>query len=269
MNVLSLFDGMSCGRLALERAGVTVTKYYRSEIDKWATKVALANYPDSICLGDITNWQEWDIDWGSIDLVLAGSPCQGFSFAGKHLNFEDERSKLFFEAVRILHRVRVENPDVKFMFENVKMHNDHLEVMSKCLGVQPVFIDSKAVSGANRKRYYWANFHIRPICRRDVSFQDCLDSGEALIEKAPALTATYYKKGGEATRQRNFQKSQRPIAWMDDATYTRWLTPTECERLMTVPVGYTAHVSDTQRYKMLGNGWTIDVAAHIFGGLDD
>ena len=133
MNVLSLFDGMSCGQIALERAGVNVRKYYASELDKYAIKVTQANYPDTIQLGDVTKWREWDIDWASIDLLIGGSPCQGFSFAGKQLAFDDPRSKLFFVYVDILNHIRSVNPDVKFLLENVKMKKECLDVITEKL----------------------------------------------------------------------------------------------------------------------------------------
>ncbi len=267
MIVLSLFDGMSCGRIALERAGVPVTKYYASEIDKYATIVSEANYPDIIRLGDINDWRNWDIDWASIDLILAGSPCQGFSFAGKQLAFDDPRSALFFTFVDVLNEVNGRRKDVKFLLENVKMARVHLETITSYLFVQPQRINSDFYSAGMRDRYYWFNWtHEARTIGVDVCFDDILESGHARAEKAFALTATYHKKGAEATRQRAWRKSQRPIAWLND-NETRWLTVTECERLMTVPEGYTAHVSNTQRYKMLGNGWTVDVIAHILESM--
>lgn len=142
MKVLSLFDGMSCGRIALDRAGVFVEKYYASEVDKYAMKVSQHNWPGNIQLGDVTKWKEWDIDWSGIDLLIGGSPCQGFSFAGKQLAFDDPRSKLFFVFVDILKHIKSANPDVKFMLENVWMKKEHLAVISEMLGVQPVFINS-------------------------------------------------------------------------------------------------------------------------------
>lgn len=133
MNVLSLFDGMSCGQIALERANIKVTKYYSSEIDKHAIKVTQKNYPNTIQLGDIQNWREWDIDWASIDLVIGGSPCQGFSFSGKQLNFNDPRSRLFFEFAEVLSMVKKHNPHVMFLLENVKMKKEYEEIISKIL----------------------------------------------------------------------------------------------------------------------------------------
>lgn len=262
MNVLSPFDGMSCGHIALDRSGIKVDNYYASELDKYAIEVTQANWPNTVQLGDVTKWREWDIDWSSIDLLIGGSPCQGFSFAGKQLAFDDSRSALFFTYVDILNHICKVNKHVSFLLENVKMKKEYLDIISKYLGVEPVFINSALVSGQMRQRYYWANWDFKVPESKDVTFQSVLDSDHARIDKAYTLTATYYKKGGEPTRQRNFKKSQRPIAWIDD-TNTRWLTPVECERLQTVPDNYTSCVSNTQRYKMIGNGWTVDVITHI------
>ena len=154
LNVLSLFDGMSCGRIALERLGFEVDNYYSSEIDKHAIKVSEDNYDDIIRLGDVTKHEDWDIDWNSIDLILAGSPCQGFSLSGKGLAFEDERSKLYFVFEEVLSRCK---KDVKFLLENVRMKKEHLDVITDRLGVTPIFINSRLLSAQNRPRYYWTN----------------------------------------------------------------------------------------------------------------
>ena len=148
LNVLSLFDGMSCGQIALERAGIKVNKYYSSEIDKYAIQVTQKNYPDTIQLGDITKWREWGLP--KIDLILAGSPCQGFSFAGKQLAFDDDRSKLFFEFVRILEHY---NSDY-WLLENVKMKKCNQDIITEYMGVKPIEINSALVSAQNRKRNY-------------------------------------------------------------------------------------------------------------------
>ena len=157
MNILSLFDGISVGYLALQHAGIEVNKYYASEINKYALQVSERNHPDIIRLGDVRNWQEWNIDWANIDLLIGGSPCQGFSLAGKQLNFEDERSRLFFEYVDILKHLKTLNPNVKFLLENVRMKKEYQDVISGYLGVQPVMIDSALVSAQRRKRLYWTN----------------------------------------------------------------------------------------------------------------
>lgn len=157
MNILSLFDGTSTGRLAAERAGLPINKYYASEIDKYAIAVSKKNYPDIIHLGNVEDYQEWDIDFGKIDLLLGGSPCQGFSIAGKQLNFEDPRSKLFFEYVEILKKIREKNPNVLFLLENVRMKKEFQNIISEHLGVEPIEINSNLVSAQNRKRLYWTN----------------------------------------------------------------------------------------------------------------
>lgn len=152
MRVLSLFDGISCGRVALERAGIPVEKYYASEIDKYAIQIAQKNYPDTIQLGDVCK-----IDFSkyidNVDLIIGGSPCQGFSFAGKQLNFDDPRSKLFFEFVRAIREIQPKY----FLLENVKMKQEFQDVISEHLGVQPIEINSALVSAQNRKRLYWTN----------------------------------------------------------------------------------------------------------------
>ncbi|RDY20735.1 DNA (cytosine-5-)-methyltransferase [Criibacterium bergeronii] len=157
MNILSLFDGTSAGRLAAQRAGLPINKYYASEIDKYAIAVSKKNYPDIIHLGNVEDYQEWDIDFGKIDLLLGGSPCQGFSIAGKQLNFEDPRSKLFFEYVEILKKIREKNPNVLFLLENVRMKKEFQNIISEHLGVEPIEINSNLVSAQNRKRLYWTN----------------------------------------------------------------------------------------------------------------
>ena len=157
MNILSLFDGISVGYLALQRAGIEVNKYYASEIDEYAMQISEKNYPDIIRLGDVQDWERWDMEWDSVDLLIGGSPCQGFSFAGKQLNFEDERSKLFFKYIDILNHLRTVNPNVKFLLENVRMKKEYQDVITEHLGIKPVMIDSALVSAQRRKRLYWTN----------------------------------------------------------------------------------------------------------------
>ncbi len=312
MKVLSLFDGLSCGMLALERAGVPVDAYYASEIDEYATKVSEANWPDIVRLGDIRGWRDWDL--GDIDLILAGSPCQGFSFAGKHLNFEDKRSKLFFDFVDILEYYEPED----FLLENVKMKKEYQDAISKILGVESVFINSNALSAQNRPRLYWSNFPITQPVDKGVFLSDIIEHGVVDRDKSYCIDANYWKgtnieqyikkcrrqivleptafterRTEEAKRiRREYQQkfgrdfsprrakemvprtdgkmncltatySLKEHTLIDEKLFYRMLTPIECERLQTVPDDYTNHVSNTQRYKMLGNGWTIDVIAHI------
>jgi len=161
MNVLSLFDGISCGRVALDRAGIDIDRYFASEIDKYAIMVAQKNYPDTIHIGDVLGVKYKNgclyTDKGAtktdIDLLIGGSPCQGFSFAGKQLNFEDPRSKLFFEFVRILHEVKPKY----FLLENVKMKKEYQDVITSYLGVEPMESNSSLLSAQKRKRLYWTN----------------------------------------------------------------------------------------------------------------
>lgn len=318
MNVLSLFDGMSCGQIALNRAGISYGKYYASEIDKHAIKVTQHNYPDTIQLGSVTDIKGTDLP--QIDLLIGGSPCQGFSFAGKQLNFEDPRSKLFFEFVRLLKETKPKY----FLLENVLMKKEFEQVITEHLGVEPIFINSALVSAQNRKRLYWTNLpNIEQPNDKEILLQDIVEDGGVLKEKSQTILSTLYKENAKSMVTRNKQgllvlcgamrgryvvdgKSQdgkiktagltrqrievrydgktnalttvqkdnnvvyepdgRPYYEIDGIRF-RKLTPTECERLQTVPDGYTDCVSDTQRYRMLGNGWTVDVIAHIFGGL--
>jgi DNA-cytosine methyltransferase len=151
MNVLSLFDGMSCGMIALDRLGIKVDNYYASEIDKYAMQVSAANYPEIIQVGDITKLDLSTLP--KIDLVMGGSPCQGFSFAGKQLAFDDPRSALFFEFVKCVEALKPKY----FLLENVKMKKEYLDIISEYMGVEPIFIQSSLVSAQSRQRYYWTN----------------------------------------------------------------------------------------------------------------
>lgn len=174
MKVLSLFDGISCGMIALERAGIKVDTYYASEIDKNAIAISQKNYPDIIRLGDVTKWKEWNLP--KIDLIIGGSPCQGFSRAGKCLNFNDHRSRLFFEFVNILNWVKLNNPNVKFLLENVKMKTEWQNIITEYLGVQPIDINSKLFSAQNRLRTYWTNINVSDTLNdKNINLIDILD----------------------------------------------------------------------------------------------
>lgn len=173
MNVLSLFDGISTGRYCLDKAGIKVDNYYACEIENSAIKISAKNYPDIIRLGDVTKVSVRDLP--KIDLLIGGSPCQGFSRAGKCLNFEDPRSKLFFEYVRLLEEIRAYNPDVKFLLENVAMKKEWEDVISSYLGVKPVKINSKYFSAQNRPREYWTNISILEYEKKGVDLIDILE----------------------------------------------------------------------------------------------
>jgi DNA (cytosine-5)-methyltransferase 3A len=372
MNVLSLFDGMSCGMIALDRLGIKVDNYYASEIDKYAMQVSAANYPEIIQVGDITKLDLSTLP--KIDLVMGGSPCQGFSVAGKGLAFDDPRSALFFEFVKCVNELKPKY----FLLENVNMKKEWLQVINEYMGVEGIKINSALVSAQNRQRWYWTNIPtIKQPEQRGIVLSDILEndaeepmysniyggfgekkprehyeksvtiranSGGGSIPnvkikdfdknldkmttkegKAYALTASYNgavawnsiekkqrsmvpvvkamtevrtpeanqiryehkrKTGkdwsprhmrhlverpdekmntltGSLTKQHILQitKEENKVSW-------RKLTPIECERLQTVPDNYTNHVSNTQRYKMLGNGWTIEVIAHILQNME-
>ena len=299
MNVLSLFDGMSCGRIALERANIKIDKYYASEIDKYAIKVAKENYPDTIQVGDVRTVKGTDFPDG-IDILLGGSPCQGFSFSGKRLNFDDPRSSLFFEYVRILKEVKPKY----FLLENVRMKKESQNIISEYLGVEPIVINSRLVSAQNRYRLYWTNIPFTDELEdRKIMLKDILDDGFVTDrDKSHCLDANYFKGGNlkqyfkKRRRQLVFSNKvvmlQKPrgnnkgsikerekspclssSSWEqnnfveDGPSKWRKLTPKECERLQTVPEDYTSSVSNTQRYKMLGNGWTVDVIVHLLKNL--
>lgn len=355
MKVLSLFDGMSCGQIALDQLGIKVDKYYASEIDKYAIQVTQKNYPNTIQVGDICELDPQDFQ--DVDLIMGGSPCQGFSFAGKQLAFDDPRSKLFFEFVRMVEGIKPKY----FLLENVRMKKEYLQVITDMLGVEPIFINSALVSAQSRQRYYWTNIpgiqqpEDRGIVLKDILEDDfnsekdksyCIDanyfkgasveqykkkSRRQLVSKLKQvgmaadikghdiLKRVYSPEGksptlnsmgggnrepkvvtGGAFRGRAYDKDGKrmdrdgssvanktkqmlelrkdyksnaittvgkdSVAVNEDLTW-RKLTPLECERLQTVPDNYTEGVSNTQRYKMLGNGWTVEVIKHILGNM--
>ena len=441
MNVLSLFDGMSCGMIALDRLGIKVDNYYASEIDKYAIQVSQANYPEIIQVGDITKLDLSTLP--QIDLVMGGSPCQGFSFAGKQLAFDDPRSALFFEFVKCVEEL---NPKY-FLLENVKMKKEYLDIISEYMGVEPIFINSSLVSAQSRQRYYWTNIpnveqpeergivlrdiletntsnkylagenlqknykggnqlnpnyksqantihdvdgksgticagthgyangyvggvdpkyhlsdkaiaymnrgsekytgkktraehYIKHECEKSKTLtanmhkgvpygviaidkpQKLVDDTNDLPEKSQTIKSQYYKSSkanfersgtfhatgipqklvsdkpqhigtavdvraaayrgrynedGSTSQKLELRKDektntittvQKDNVLTKDEVYWRKLTPLECERLQTVPDNYTNHVSNTQRYKMLGNGWTIEVIAHILKNME-
>ena len=357
MIVLSLFDGISCGRLALERAGIPVEKYYASEIDKYAVQISQKNYPDNIALGDVTKWRLWNIDWSSIDLLIGGSPCQTFSNAGTRTGF-DGKSGLFYTYLEILNHLKAINPNIKFLLENVKMKSEWRDEITRCMGVEPVLINSALVSAQQRNRYYWCNWQVEQPQDKHIVLKDILLNGNGVSvenqgkviknltekshclmardskgfgnqemtgvlvavniknyfrdfgtkgkimtvedEKTQCLTSSMGNGGGnipavaEPVRVGHFGKGEQgqriysvrgksiclssaegggnqvwvKIDLPDGEYLVRKLSPVECERLQTLPDGWTEGVSNTQRYKQIGNGWTVDVIAHIFSTID-
>ena len=280
---MSLFDGISCGKVALDRAGIKVKKYYASEIDKFAMQVSEKNHPDIIQLGDVTSWRSWDIDWKNVGLLIGGSPCQGFSFAGKQLNFNDDRSKLFFVYVDILNHIKSVNPDVKFLLENVKMKTEWQDVISDYLGVKPIRINSALVSAAKRDRLYWANFDVEMPDDKGITFDDINQHStdwlsDTYIDKVskwkaqqdPIANTTFIGTNSKlpCLTARGYNQSHSGMILISDGNKYRYLTNNEAELAMTLPVDYTAGITDRERARCLGNGWTVDVIAHIFTYLN-
>ena len=289
--VLSLFDGMSGGQIALIENGVKFDKYYASEIDKYAINQTQFNFPDTIQLGDIEKWREWDINWSSVDLILAGSPCQGFSFNGKRLNFKDPRSRLFFTFVDILEFTKIHNPNVKFLLENVKMAVEYLSVISTTLKVYPVEINSARVSAQNRKRLYWTNIKTRYDDNLRIDVVDIPQPKDLGIKLwdilEPHVHNTWVLSDKQLkciTNPKRFGKyvsfngdKSRTLQVRDVASWNgtfiktgdvvRFLTPEERARLQTIPNWYKWIVSEREQVKMIANGWTIKVIQHILSYL--
>lgn len=264
--VLSLFDGKSCGQIALNKIGYEYGDYYASEIDVSAIKVALNNYPKTKQIGSVTEVK--GVDLPKIELLMGGSPCQGFSLSGKQLNFDDPRSKLFFEFVRL----KEECEPKWFLLENVVMKKEYENVITKALGVEPIKINSSLLSAQNRPRIYWTNIPnvTQPIDKK-IKAVDVLNIGSEKIGQMQPFPRDYKKLGlkrFERFECRTDGKSNTCLARSDKNLVKinntiKKLTPTDYEILQTVPINYTNGVSDSQRYKMLGNGWTVDVIAHI------
>lgn len=381
---LSLFDGMSCLQIAAKELGISPDKYYASEIDQHAIKQTQLNFPDTIQLGSVTEWKTWDIDWSKVGLIGAGSPCQGFSFAGKQLAFDDPRSVLFFVFIDILNHCKKFNPNVKFLLENVDMKREHMVVINAYTGVFAVNINSNLVSAQNRNRWYWSNIRtkqvglfgethtdipqpkdrgilLKDILEKEVAekyylsdkvVQNLEEHKQRHKEQGHGFGAVFHKEDGKmqslkvggkgiddlicvAMRGRNpdnpsdrrtgspteqrlepnlsgktncltsVQKDN--LVLLGNLTGGKWdntheantrvygqegkmctlqtmgggnqhpktmqhsrirrLTPTECARLQTIPDWYKWGCSDTQQYRMLGNGWTVQVIAHILSFL--
>ena len=221
MNVLSLFNGMNTGRQALENVGIKVNKYYSSEIKPYAIELTQHHFPDTIQVGDVTKWREWDIDWKSIDLVLSGSPCQDLSAAGKRAGINGKKSSLFFTFVEILEYIKSLNQKVLFLQENVGSASKlDVGIMSRALGVYPVRINSSLVTAQLRDRYYWSNIRTKetmfdvvtdipqPKDKR-IMFKDILTSGFVDTDKHVAL---------KMQNNRNNQASQESLKHRNKTT---------------------------------------------------
>ena len=277
INVLSLFDGISCGRVALERAGIQVGSYYASEIDRHAIKVSGNNYPDIIQIGDVTKWKEWDIDWSSIDVVIGGSPCQSFSNIGNGEGLEG-KSGLFFEFADIVHQVLLSNPKANFLLENVLMKKEWENIITKIMGVEPIMIDSALVSAQRRKRLYWTNIEgIEQPKDRSILFKDSLYDlpFRPLIKSMNSIWGKTKRIDG-ANSVNNLKsntlttRSSHPTQYIinENRDMCRLYSPNEYEELQTLPKDYTKGIINTERFKAIGNGWTVDVIAHIFRNIN-
>ena len=273
INVLSLFDGISCGQLALNKAGIEYENYFSSEIDKYAIQVTQKNYPNTIQLGDVTNLKKDSLP--NIDLLIGGSPCQSFSKAGNGKGFNG-KSGLFWEYVRILKEI---NPKY-FLLENVVMKKEWEDIISNALGVKPIKINSRLVSAQNRPRLYWTNIPgVKEPKDEKITMQEVLEDNvdikyklseakiKRVLETQRGIGFFYYKSYEKCGTLISGYYKQPTDGIYVDLNFKRRLTPTECEKLQTIPVNYTDCLSDSQRYKMIGNGWTVNVIAHILSFL--
>ena len=297
MNVLSLFDGISCGQIALERAGINVDKYFASEIKKYAIKVTQEHYPNTIQLGDATKLsykngvlcsENGEFNIGKIDLLIGGSPCQDFSILkANNKGLQGEKSKLFYEYLRLLDSIKPRY----FLLENVKMKKESEKQINEYLGVKGIHINSNLVSYQNRPRIYWTNIpDVTVPTNKNIDFQDYKDTDyeyckKFKVRKTPSrermwdngngngkgtITScnniTYSKKIGCLTRKQDRCPNSGLIEFED---FCRYLTRREIELAQTLPEGYTNSLSYNQMQDVCGDGWTIDVIAHIFSFLKE
>ena len=302
MRVLSLFDGICCGHLALERAGIKIDSYDAYEIEPNAIKATQANFPNVVLHGDVTK-EDFTKYKGKIDLLIGGSPCQGFSSSGKQLNFSDPRSKLFFEYVRALKEIQPKY----FLLENVVMKKEWQDIISSYLGVEPIEINSSLVSAQNRRRLYWTNIPNVILPKdKNITLEDILEDIEfpnpaairgRRLNKATIVGRRLDENGHRQdydktipitqcleVRASNTDKSNclttvdkdnvltpLPVGRYPDAFKNnlpfRYYTTKEMCRLQTVPDDFLNMIPDSAARKALGNGWTVDVIAHIFSFL--
>lgn len=259
LTVLSLFDGISCGRVALQRANIPVAKYYASEIDKYAIQATQKNWPDTIQLGDVKN--VWARNLPKIDLLIGGSPCQDLSIAkNDREGLKGKRSRLFWHYVRLLRTCKPK----WFLLENVaSMQKEAKNIITRELGVEPILINSALVSAQQRKRLYWTNIpNITQPTDKGITLSEILKDGEYLYNRYNNAILTEKSAALGTNPQCATSKTGQVI--MKDNQFVRKIAPKECEWLQNLPPGYTSGISDTQRYKCIGNGWTVDVIAHIF-----
>lgn len=288
MRVLSLFDGISCGQVALERAGIPVEVYYASEIDKYAIEITQKNYPNTIQLGDVTK-----IDFtqfiGKVDLLMGGSPCQSLSITqSKTRQNLAGKSKLFFEYLRAFETIKPKY----FLLENVASMTDECRrIITEYMGVEPLLINSNCFSAQDRPRLYWTNIPVNMLGVQECSLclADIMESNvdEKYYYDYPLLNVDMSKQVCAIMDYKNHEMHKRIFnpkfkvhtlttcaggnlqKKVLDNGRARKLTPLEYERLQTLPDNYTSCVSNTHRYNVCGNGWTVDVIAHIFSFLEE
>lgn len=284
MNVVSLFNGMNTGRQALENVGIKVDKYYSSEIKPYAIQLTQHHFPDTIQVGDVTKWREWDIDWSSIDLILSGSPCQDLSAAGKRAGINGKKSSLFFTFVEILEHVKSLNPNVLFLQENVGSASKlDVGIMSRALGVYPVRINSSLVTAQLRDRYYWSNIKTKETMfdvvtdipqpkDRNIMFKDIITTGRVERVKAGCLMeGTISKHDSKNPFSENWQKYLKSrgekmsvISLVYENDFVRLLNKIEMCRLQGFPDNYCDILTTSKAGSLLGDGWTLPIIEHIF-----
>jgi len=283
VNIISLFDGMSCLQIALNELNVKVNNYFASEIDTPAMNVTMDNFPNTKQLGDICKLSTKDMVYSqvdSIDLVAGGSPCQTVSLANKGGgSINDGKSKLFWEYVRVLKEVQVVNPDVKFILENVPMNKASKDTITEIMGVEPIMINSNAVSFQNRKRLWWTNIEgVTQPKDLNILLKDnyCEEYDESLVLKGKGLNkldrprnraiSILSDKCGTLMKSQEKKPTDSLVFDLGNNIY-RYPTRTECELMQNVPIGFTKVANYRLATGMLGNGWTVGVAKHILNNL--
>jgi DNA (cytosine-5)-methyltransferase 1 len=286
MNVVSLFNGMNTGRQALENVGIKVNKYYSSEIKPYAIELTQHHFPDTIQVGDVTKWKEWDIDWKTIDLILSGSPCQDLSAAGKRAGINGSKSSLFFVFVEILEHIKKLNPKVLFLQENVGSASKlDVGIMSRALGVYPVRINSKLVTAQLRDRYYWSNIKTKETMFDIVTdipqpkdlgimFKDIVTSGKVKRKKSKCLLAGLYNsfcyKDEKSKEAQNYliSKEKFGVLLIYEDNYIRTVNKIEMCRLQGFPDNYCDILTTAKAGSLLGDGWTLPIIEHIFNFIE-
>lgn len=281
MMVVSMFDGYSSGLQALKDVNIPVSEYHAFEIDPYAIKVSEKNHPEIIRHGDVNDWHKADIDWMNVDLILAGSPCQGFSFAGKQLAFDDPRSALFFKWVELVNFMKLLKGDkCVFMLENVDMKKKHRDVITEKLRVEPVFINSKIHSAFSRPRWYWSNRKITEPQIEDIKVRHLLhDCDEPSLVMSKGWHSWFEQNKEYQLMKQYCSLSEDKGVCLTTRQYASWngnfietskpgvyrkLSKGELCLAMGLPYEYTDCVSQRQTEIMTGNGWQLDTIKHIF-----